>query len=226
MNITVVSRNAVIRSKCEEIISQTVQEPVEIYKDVVSVKGKFRGKKEVYSDLYLIDAGTPRLDLDEITGIIRAMPGSPLMILIAEDQAYAVQGYEWGIFRYVEKEHWEEKLEQAVLAAADAIRERDEGTYCIKTHLRYLNIHYRDIKYIYKQGKNCIFVTTNGEYRIRKSMDNLEKEMNQPEFVKISRGVSVNLKQVESWHRDTVILRDGTKLSATRMQPDTFVHMD
>lgn len=222
MNVTLISRNEEVISKCEMAISKVMGVLVTVHKDVVSVKGKFRIKKEMCSDLYLIDADTPRMNLEEITETIREMPGNPLMILIAEGFDYALRGYEWAIFRYVQKESIEEKLGQAALDAVILKNERDEAAYCIKTHLRYLNIYYKNIKYIYKKGKNCVFVTAKGQYRIRKSMDQLSKEMNRTEFIRIARGISVNVKHIESWRGSTVILRDGTNLMATRMQPDTF----
>lgn len=220
MNITLISRNEEIVCACESIISKTLGESAEVQKNVVSAKGKVRLKEEVCSDFYLIDADTPRLDLEAVAGSIQAMPGMPLIILLANSLEYAVQGFEWGTFRYVLKEQLEEKLGQAVLAGADVLRERDTAAYCIKTHSRYLNIYYKDIKYIFKQGKNCIFVTEKGQYRIRKSMEGLVKEMNRPEFIRISRGVSVNVNEIESWRGVHVILHDGTNLAATRMQPD------
>ena len=74
-------------------------------------------------------------------------------------------------------------------------------------------IPYRQILYIYRQGKNAVFYLKDGkETRVRKSLSQVFQELNSEDFFYVDRGDIVNLAYVMNIRNSMIELKDGSRL--------------
>ena len=67
------------------------------------------------------------------------------------------------------------------------------------------------ICYIEKRGSYAHIYTENNVYKLRKSLSNIFDFMNS-HFVYINKGTIVNMKYVNEYQKENIILKDGTIL--------------
>jgi len=110
-----------------------------------------------------------------------------------------------------------EKLSRALTDAVKMIELQENEYYCIQTAGRVEKIPYRQILYIYRQGKNAVFSLKDGkETRVRKSLSQVFQELNSEDFFYVDRGDIVNLAYVMNIRNSMIELKDGSRLPVSQ----------
>ncbi len=180
----------------------------------------------VHFDLLLLDIEMPDMDGMELAGHVRLLLPEVLVIFITSHLEYALDAYELSVFRYIPKADPGGRLLSALSDAVKRIGVQQQKSYLIQNQSRIERVPLKNLLYIVHEGKNALLVTNLGEkdktcsYRVRKSLQQVYRELDAAEFLFIDRGCIVNLSQVMSVRGSFCILRDGTKLavSQNRMQ--------
>jgi len=140
-----------------------------------------------------------------------------VLIFVTSHMKYAVDAYEYGVFRYIPKNMLEERLRQALKDALQMIHMQTESCYRITQGSHMEKVSYRRILYIRKDGKNSVFTLKQGEViRERKSLNQVYQELDPEEFVFVDRGCIVNLLHISLFYGDEVELDNGEKLPVSR----------
>lgn len=164
-------------------------------------------------DIYLLDIEMPGYSGMEIAGEIRKITKSAIIIFITSHLKYSIEAFELNIYRYIPKEHLEEKLEEALISAYNQIDLLNNECYTIANTQRYEKILYSDIYYIYKDGKNSIFICDNEQiYKVRSSLKDLHTQLNNDCFIFIDRCYIVNIIHIMKISSSIVYLRNGEQL--------------
>ena len=90
--------------------------------------------------------------------------------------------------------------------------------YLIETITKYIKLYYIDIYYIYKVGKYSIIVSTIGEYKVRKSLNQVYDELNSEEFIFIERGYIANIIHIDRMEKEKVYMDNDITLKVGRPQ--------
>ena len=86
----------------------------------------------------------------------------------------------------------------------------------IQTKTTFKRLLLKDILYIQKNGKNSIFVTLNGQVKLRKSLKEIYPELNHNEFIYIDKSCIVNIIHIMQIKNGEIILRNKESLSISR----------
>lgn len=193
------------------------KEPVSLQTYEKSELLKFDLQEGMQFDLILSDIEMPGVDGMELAGIIRMYLPEVVLIFVTSHMKYAVDAYEYGVFRYIPKNMLEERLLQALKDALQMIRMQTESCYRITQGSHMEKVSYRRILYIRKDGKNSVFTLKQGEVlRERKSLNQVYQELDSEEFVFVDRGCIVNLLHISRFYGDEVELDNGEKLPVSR----------
>lgn len=173
-------------------------------------------KEEDSYHIYLLDIEMPEISGIELAEQIRLQDNSAYIIFITSHSSYAIMGYELKIYRYVSKDDIDKKLPEALKAIVQEVQVQDGKRYIIRTNNRIEKLFYKNILYLYKDGKNAVFVTFDGESYVRKALQMVDKELNSDDFIYIDRGYIVNIYHVMRFQNHELLLRNGTLLKVSR----------
>ncbi|MEI4832133.1 LytTR family DNA-binding domain-containing protein [Bacillus sp. FJAT-53711] len=167
-------------------------------------------------DLILLDIEMPDITGIDIAKIIRKKNKNSLIIFITSHLEFAIDSYELNIFRYIPKSRMEEKLPLALKDAIKIINLQNKNCYTIQTKTRFQKIPLNSILYIYKDGKNSVFVTEDDSIKVRKPLAAVFSEINCKEFFYIDKGVIVNLLHIIKIKDNMAVLKNNEILSVSR----------
>lgn len=168
-------------------------------------------------DLLLLDIEMPGPDGMEIAARVKRLLPDVLIIFLTSHMEYALDAYELSVFRYIPKADFAERLSHALLDAAKLIEVQRRDACLIQNQNRLERIPLKNILYIVHEGKNALLVTDlldaeTGEklcYKVRKTMQQVYRELGREEFLFIDRGCIVNLARIMSV-REAVLKYNGS----------------
>lgn len=79
------------------------------------------------------------------------------------------------------------------------------------------------IVYLQVENKKCYVVTTAGHFTIPRSLTVLTDELPAVDFCRIHRSVTINMKYVESFDKNNVLLQNGISLPISRYRYSDFL---
>ena len=174
-----------------------------------------------YFDLVLSDIEMPDTDGMKLAEQVRSCLPDAIIIFVTAYLKYAVDAYELDIFRYIPKSSLDEKLPRALDDVVKRMQSQADKSYLIQTATKIEKIMHKQIIYIQKDGKNAMFICTDGSVKkVRKSLSDVYKELHSEDFVFVERGSIVNLAQITGIRKDEIWLSNGVCLHAshTRME--------
>ncbi|MGX7244278.1 LytR/AlgR family response regulator transcription factor [Enterococcus quebecensis] len=175
----------------------------------------FNHEEKVY-DLILLDIEMPNINGLEIARFVRKKNPNVLIIFITSHLEYAIDSFELAIFRYIPKNKIAEKLPIAVKDAIKTINLEIKEYYLVQTKNRFQKIPLNDIMYIYKEGKNTVFMTENDSIKVRKALAAVYSELNASEFIYIDKGIIVNLLYIVKIENGSAVLVNGEIILVSR----------
>jgi len=174
--------------------------------------------------------------------LLESLEFVPKVVFVTAYDEYAIKAFEVNALDYVLKPIEEERLEEAIKKVRDGVKEEDDSTEPSTENEGKLSIH---DQIFLKDGDKCWFVTlqdvrmfeSEGNYvrvffdkykpLILKSLNNLEKRLDDKDFFRINRKFIVNLKEInhiEPWFNGglQIKLKTGETLEVSRRQASRF----
>lgn len=224
IRIALLDDEKAVMERSAEIIAQYADEHKEeietkCYSTSEELKWDLEEEK-IYYDIYLLDIELGEENGLEVAQFIRNIYPEPFIVFVTSYVKYSVKGYEYNVYRYILKEEMEEKLPIALGGMCEVIHNNARQIYIIETANTIAKINYRDIYYIYVEGKYTYFRTREGknDSRIRKPLGEVYAELNAPEFVYLDKSRIVNVQHVMSVKQLDVRMRDEEILTVSRTQ--------
>ncbi len=213
--IAVIDDEAFFLEKCRRITKsffneRKIQSEVKTYKYASLVLEDI--KDNLYFDIYLIDIEMPDMNGMELAHQIRQLYDSPYIIFVTSYLEYSIKGYEYNAWRYIVKDEMHKKLPLAYDSLINQIKQKKEKFYIIEHPKKILKLLYEDIYYIYKDGKNAVFVTRNCSWNDRITLERVMQALDDSMFVRCERGHIVNIRHVMSVEDDELLMRNGEKI--------------
>lgn len=232
----------------EKIREMAKDDPdVEIVGECANGEEAVRLIHELAPDLLLLDVEMPEADGFHV--IEQLTPSQvPLVIFVTAYDRYAVRAFEVHAFDYLLKPFDRERFSAALGRAKEQIRrERNGGLdsrilalleqlqgepkylerLVVKNAGRVFFLETSDIEWVEAEGNYVSIHTPSKTHLLRETISNLEARLDPRRFVRIHRSTLVNvtrIQELQPWtHGDYyVILRDGTRLTASRNYRDNL----
>lgn len=173
-------------------------------------------EESFYFDLILLDIEMPGVTGMELAKKIKPYLPDVKIIFITSHIEYAIDAFELSIFRYVPKDDKEKRLPAALADAFGLLMLGQDKTYTIQAGSRLERIPHKRILAIWKDGKNAVIRTEDGEAKVRKSLGQVFEELAAEEFLFIDRGCIVNLLHIMQLKESAVVLKNGESYPVSR----------
>lgn len=173
-------------------------------------------EESFYFDLILLDIEMPGVTGMELAKSIRPYLPDAKIIFITSHIEYAIDAFELSVFRYVPKNDKEKRLPAALIEAFRLLALGQDKTYTVGTGNRMERILHKRILAIWKDGKNAVLRTEDGETKVRKSLGQVYEELAAEEFLFVDRGCIVNLLHIVQLKEGEVLLKNGERYPVSR----------
>ncbi len=192
------------------------KEPTEITLYQKSQILKYDVQDGKFFDLILTDIEMPEINGMELVNMVRSYLPEVLIIFVTSHIKYAVDAFEYSIFRYIPKNMLQDKLPQALRDAVHMVHLQSEEYYMISMPNHMEKLAFRRILYILREGKNSVFYLTDGtDVRERKSLMSVQQGLSS-DFVFADRGCIVNLAHILSIRDTKIEMENGAWIQASR----------
>lgn len=201
-------------------------------------------------DLIFLDVQMPEMDGFKVIEEVRAELMPAVVFVTAYDQ-FALRAFEVHAFDYLLKPFDRERFRQTVERAKEALRRRQPDELGerlrallldVRAQPRYLKrvkvkslgrtliLPAEEIDYIETAGNYLRLQAGKSSYLIRESLSAFEAQLDPEVFARIHRSTIVNLERIREMHPlfngdQTIILRDGTKLTMSRSYRDRLLSL-
>ena len=160
-------------------------------------------------DIYVLDVEVPGISGVELGRQLREISEVSFILFLTAYPQYAIAGYDSRAYKYILKDEWEDRLEEALKKIQKEIDDWNAPSYRITINDRLEKIPVKHIYYAKKDGKNVVFYTREGKSSIRKTLAQVYAELPDGDFIYVDRSYLVNLEHVMKLKHREVYMANG-----------------
>ena len=167
--------------------------------------------------LLFLDIEMPFLNGLETAREIRDRDAQVTLVFMSNYEKYAIHGYEFGAWRYLLKPVTWEKFERELRRPIEALSRKDTEFLYVKNSEGVFSLPYDDLYYAetnYK--KNVDLHLSSRIMECYQSLTALETQLTGHSFFRCHSGFLVNLAYVSHIGKDSLTLRDGSKIPVSK----------
>lgn len=172
-------------------------------------------------DILFTDIQMGIMDGMELGKTLRDFQPDLYIIFITSYAEYAAQSYVIGVYQYILKQDMEYRIPIVIRSLVEMINKRSNSYRMVGTLGDKKKLYCRDIIYIQKEkgGKYVNFVTLEGIYRERVSIERLYQEMENEVFILVERSYIINMERISRLTGNAIVMENGAevKISRTRL---------
>lgn len=167
-------------------------------------------------DLFMVDIEMEELSGQELIVRIQKENPSSIIIIVSNYAKYAVDGYRYGVFRYICKQELNEKLDEALKIACQIICQEQSQSLLFISSGEKVILKILDIMYVHYERKYTFFYTKNTFCKIRCTLSDAMNLLTEEPFVQIDKAYAVNVRYISRMDEDTIWMNNGSKLPVSR----------
>lgn len=149
-------------------------------------------------DLVFMDVAMPHMTGFDAAERLRALDKNVALVFVTNLARYAIKGYEVDACGFIVKPVDYASFKPKLGAIVERIKKSDEPYMLIDSRDGKMRVFYSDIYFITVHGRYTILHTRTGNYELRVSMKELEKQLFESDFVRNDNSSMVNLMHVSS----------------------------
>lgn len=169
--------------------------------------------------VYFLDVEMPGMNGLELAEKILTFHSKARIVLLTAYDRFALPGIRLGVYYYILKDDYQAELQLLLERICRETAASREEYYCISTDVSGYKICMDSILYLTKEKKYTIFRCLDSrQYKERDTLEKVSSRLPQDRFVKINRGIIVNMKHILSIERLDVTLRDKSVFPISRYE--------
>lgn len=203
---------------CRVITSVTThKEEIEI-DSYFSAEDYFLAAKDY--ELVITDIELPGISGLELGRKIRQMNPEVYLIFLTSYSEFASESYIIEAYQYILKKDMQERLPALVDKVVARIKKENSEFFWIGNSRDIKKIYYKEIIYIkkIKGSKYAEYVTADGMYTARLSLNQVFEKMKSNGFILADRAHVVNVNHVKRLRGNTIYMDNGEEIEVSRVQ--------
>ena len=169
------------------------------------------------ADIAILDIEMPEYSGIDIVKRIKVSSPNCIVIFLTSHTKYAVESFEYDIFRYTPKYMMEEKLGGYISSAVKILQKQEGQMLKIPFEKSVERIPFKDILSVIKEGKYIVITDVNGrERRIREAMKDIVDILSPKEFIMVDRGCILNIIYIKRIEKCDAICINGFRFPVSQ----------
>ena len=166
-------------------------------------------------DFILMDIEMPEMDGFDTIKEYRKWNETGLVLILTTHVEMSRKGYQVDAFRYIDKLHMEEELQEAFASGEKRLSGEKQVVIPIK-NAGEIEIALNKILYFEIELREVKLCTETEKYACVESISKLEKRLKTEGFFMAHRSYLVNFQWVQSFTNNEIIMKNGDKLNLSR----------
>lgn len=171
-------------------------------------------------DVVISDIELPGISGLELGKKIKENNPEVYLVFLTAHSEFASESYIIEAYQYILKRDIEERLSPLVAKIVREIKESYEEFRWIGTNQEKTKIYYKDIVCIQKikGSKYAEYITENGKYMERLSMNQILEQIHSNTFILVDRGHVVNVNHIVRVRGNVIQMDNGEEITVSRVQ--------
>ena len=222
INISIVDDEKIIcelvKKKVQAIIKGKTNIKIDAYENAECFLSVLAERK--WCHILLCDIDMPRVDGIELGERVKRMCPELKLVYLTNHSDFAAKSYCVGADQFVLKTDMDNRLPKILRDLLLKVESDMKKYIIVGTSNTYRKIQHANIIFVRKsKGSKYVEVhTLNGVVRERTALNDMEKRLNNPDFIPVERGCLVNVQHIETIDEDKLGLSDGTTISLGRLR--------
>lgn len=174
-------------------------------------------------DIFLLDIQMNELSGMDIARKIREIDKNTVEIIFTTSLIeYVQEGYEVRAYRYLLKPIEFKDIKKHITACIEEIHMKKDKYLVISNKYDNYKIKIDTILYIEVQNKDITIHTLDSDYKVKMSMNKIEKELKEYSFFRCHKSFLININFVENVKQYIAILENGQEVPVSRYKFKQF----
>lgn len=169
-------------------------------------------------DVLISDIEMPQMNGIHMITQYKELFQQTYLIYLTSYSQYAAESYLVDAYQYVLKEDMDQRLSYVLAKLFRQIRKEKQKYRMVGSPTNRETVFYRNIVYICKDkgSKYVNYITINGVYKERITINQLLDELNSEEFVLVERGYIININHISNMQKNIIFMDNGEKIISSR----------
>ena len=169
------------------------------------------------ADIAVLDIEMPECSGIDIVKELKKKSADCIVIFLTSHVKYAVESFEYDVFRYTPKYLMQEKLGEYISSALRILLQQEGQVLTIPYEKSVVRIPYKKIVSLTKEGKYVVVTDIDKrERRVRDTMNNVQSKLPPKEFIMTDRGCILNIAHISGIEHRDAICENGLKYPISR----------
>lgn len=171
-------------------------------------------------DLVISDIELPGISGLELGKRIKENNPDVYLVFLTSHSEFASESYIIEAYQYILKKDIEERLSPLIERVVHEIKKDYEEYRWVGTNQRKIKIYHKDIVCIQKikGSKYAEYITENGKYMERLSMNQILEQIHSNAFILVDRGHAVNVNHIVRVRGNVIQMDNGEEITVSRVQ--------
>lgn len=173
-------------------------------------------------DIIFMDIIMGGLDGMKTAHLVREKAYDKLLVFMSSSRDYVFDAYDVEAFQYLLKPIEEKKLQRVLRRAVCKTRERSQAFIIVSRDRQKKKLFLDDIYYFEIRGRMIDVHGTGGVFSYYEQIGLLEGELQGKGFVRCHKSYLVNLKYVDVYNRQELVLDNGERIAIAKRRYEAF----
>ena len=174
-------------------------------------------------DIVFLDIIMQGLDGMKTAQIFREKASDKMLIFVSSSREYVFEAYDVEAFQYLLKPVDDRKLKRVLQKAILKTERRSQEFIIVSRERQKKKLFLDDIYYFEIKGRMIDVHGPEGIFTYYEQIGELENKLRDKGFFRCHKSYLINLKYVDGYNRQEVILENGEKIAIAKRRYDKFV---
>ena len=174
-------------------------------------------------DIVFLDIIMQDLDGMKTAQIFREKASDQILIFVSSSREYVFEAYDVEAFQYLLKPVDDRKLKRVLQKAVLKTEKRSQEFIIVSRQRQKKKLFLDDIYYFEIMGRVVDVHGTEGIFNYYEQIGELENKLHDKGFFRCHKSYLINMKYVDGYNRQEVILENGEKIVIAKRRYDKFV---